>query len=257
MRANATRPLVKTNAKVAVSIAVLSFLGLVGCASDKTAKDTTAETTVLASETVAAEVATETTLAASETVAETTASETTTADSAPTTDSTATDSAPETQAVATLAADSPTCKAFAEVKRLNDETGALSNELQAKLLATISAAGESTGSDAGSTEKIEADFADFVDKFNLSAKKSVPQLQTAYETLAKEQPQFKKELAAVEDVTVKAIKFFGTVNAKKLDTFQEDLIGALGMEAVTAAGAGTLKIDAFSRKACNLTFANS
>jgi hypothetical protein len=232
------------------------LVGLVGCASDKAAKDTTAETTALASETVAAEV-TETTLAASETVAETTASETTTADSAPTADSAATDTAAGSEAVATLAADSPTCKAFAEVKRLNDETGALTNELQAKLLATISAAGESTGSDAGSTEKIEADFADFIDKFNVSAKKSVPQIQAAYVILAKEQPQFKKELAAVEDVTVKAIKFFGTVNAKKLDTFQEDLIGALGMEAVTEAGAGTLKIDAFSRKACNLTFANS
>jgi hypothetical protein len=256
MRANATRFLAKTNAKVAVSIAVLSLVGLVGCASDKAAKDTTAETTALASETVAAEV-TETTLAASETVAETTASETTTADSAPTADSAATDTAAGSEAVATLAADSPTCKAFAEVKRLNDETGALTNELQAKLLATISAAGESTGSDAGSTEKIEADFADFIDKFNVSAKKSVPQIQAAYVILAKEQPQFKKELAAVEDVTVKAIKFFGTVNAKKLDTFQEDLIGALGMEAVTEAGAGTLKIDAFSRKACNLTFANS
>lgn len=240
-------------------MAVLGLVGLVGCASDKAAKDTTAENTVLVSETVAAEVSTETTVVANDTVAVTTVSEATIADSAATADSSATDTAAETEAVATLAADSPTCKAFAEVKRLNDETGALTNELQAKLLATVSAAasGQTTGSDAGSTEKIEADFAEFIDKFNLSAKKSVPQIQAAYVVLAQEQPQFKTELAAVEDVTVKAIKFFGTVNAKKLDTFQEDLIGALGMEAVTEAGAGTLKIDAFSRKACNLTFANS
>ena len=257
MRAN--RQLAPATAKVALSIAVLSLVGLVGCASDKAAKDTAAETTVLVSETVAAEVLAETTVAASETVAETTVSEATTADSAPASDTAVADSAAETQAVAQLAADSPTCKAFAEVKRLNDETGALTNELQAKLLATVSAAtsGETTGSDAGSTKKIEADFADFIDKFNVSAKKSVPQIQAAYVVLAKEQPQFKKELTAVEDVTVKAIKFFGTADAKKLDTFQEDLIGALGMEAVTEAGAGTLKIDAFSRKACNLTFANS
>jgi major membrane immunogen (membrane-anchored lipoprotein) len=159
--------------------------------------------------------------------------------------------------VASLATDSPTCEAFATVKRLNDETGVLTAELQGKLLEVVSVSSGDAAGSAGSVEAIEKEFAAFLEKFNESAKVSVPQLQEAYKTLAREQPQFKTELAAVEDVTVKAIQFFGSMDVKKLNTFQEDLIEALGMETVTAAGAGTLKIDAFSRQACNLTFANS
>jgi hypothetical protein len=248
----------------ALSLALVSAVGLVGCGSDKKNNNvTTSETTALASETAAAG-APETTSASSETVAETTP-ETTGETIVGSSDSNPADSAPSDTAptetavaVAALAADSPTCKAFAEVKRLNDETGALTNELQLKIADVVSKAtsGDSSATDSG-TKTIEKEFAQFIDKFNAASKTSVPKLQAAYVVLAKEQPQFKTELAAVEDVTVKAIEFFGTVNAKKLDTFSEDLIAALGMEKVTEAGTGTLKIDAFSRKACNLTFANS
>ncbi len=222
----------------------------VGSSASETVADTFAEADADAVETVAESVP------ESATVAETEAAETTSSESLAAADTTPSTDAGE--AVAVLPADSPTCEAFATVKRLNDETGELTNELQSKMLAVISAAGSTDASDgAGSVETIEKEFGLFIDKFNVSSKKSVPQLQVAYKTLAKEQPQFKTELAAVEDVTLKALAFFGSVKAKNLDTFEADLIGALGMETVTAAGTGTLKIDAFSRKACNLTFANS
>jgi hypothetical protein len=240
-----------------LGVALASTIALSGCSKEKTSavggstSESVAET---AEETVAIDTVVESAAVASD--AETEAVETTAGDSLAAADTTPSPDAGE--AVAVLPADSPTCEAFATVKRLNDETGELTNDLQSKMLAVISAVGSNEGSDAVSgSETIKKEFGLFIDKFNVSAKKSVPQLQAAYKTLAKEQPQFKAELAAVEDVTVKAIAFFGSVEAKKLDTFQEDLIGALGMETVTAAGTGSLKIDAFSRKACNLTFANS
>jgi hypothetical protein len=272
MQAKAKGNVAKSRRKMAaISLALVGAVGLVGCGSDKNNNVTTSETTALANETAAARAA-ETTSASVETEAETSA-ETTAETTAGSSDSNAADSAPTDTAnaapadtaptdtavtVAALAADSPTCKAFAEVKRLNDETGALTNELQLKIADVVSktTSGDSSGTESG-TKTIETEFAQFIDKFNAASKTSVPKLQAAYVILAKEQPQFKTELEAVEKVTVKAIEFFGTANAKKLDTFSEDLIAALGMETVTEAGTGTLKIDAFSRKACNLTFANS
>jgi hypothetical protein len=221
------------------SLGVVCLLagGLASCSSD-------AKTTTEAASTEAASTEPTTETEAVETAApETEVAET----EAVTTDAAETVAAETEAAVGSLAADSPTCTAFAKVKELNDRSGALTAEFQTQI---VSGAGESP-------EKAAEAWKTFQTKFAADSEVVLPQLKEAYATLAKEQPQYAKDFANLDEVTGDLLKFFTTISYDELDKLESKLAEAVSTEKTIAAGQSSLKIDKFSKSACGIAFANT
>jgi hypothetical protein len=157
------------------------------------------------------------------------------------------------ETASTLAADSPTCKAFATVKETNDASGELTNSFQVKI-AELAPEGEPTAEDLANISK-EWDV--FRKDFLAMSDDLVGKLQGAYSTLAKEQPQFADDFAILSDITPKLLAVFGDSSFEDLATIQTRLTQAVPTNVLTAAGQSTLKIDEFSKQACGIPFANT
>jgi hypothetical protein len=147
-----------------------------------------------------------------------------------------------------LAADSATCKAFQQVADANFEASGVTNKFTAAMLAVD-----------GSKDKtaVAAEWDSFRQEFAVLSAKIVPQLKGAYDTLSKEQPQFKEQLGDIFVVTEQSLGVMTKVDFNELATFQTQLIETVGTDKLLAAGESSLKIDAFSRAACGIRFAGS
>jgi hypothetical protein len=220
-----------------LGVACVLAVGLASCSSD--ANSTT--------EVAAAEA--ETTLDfTTEDIVETDATETVATETeAVETEAVPTEATETEAAVGSLAPDSPTCTAFAKVKELNDRSGALTAEFQTQI---VSGASESP-------EKAAEAWKDFQTKFAADSEVVLPQLKDAYATLAKEQPQYAKDFANLDEVTGDLLKFFTTISYDDLDKLESKLAEAVSTEKTLAAGQSSLKIDKFSKSACGIAFANT
>lgn len=146
--------------------------------------------------------------------------------------------------------DSPTCVAVAKVRNLNDQAGALTSKFQEKILATMS-------DDSPDKGAIDKGFDEFVKEFNAKTVPVQSELLDAYAVLSKEQPQFADDLTNLSEVTVAVLGALGTLQAGGLDNFEELLLNAAPQDNIIAAGQASLKIDAFTKAACDLPFANT
>jgi hypothetical protein len=147
-----------------------------------------------------------------------------------------------------LAADSATCKAFAQVADANFQASGVTNKFTAAMLDVE--AGQDRTAVAAQWDAFRKDFGD------VSAK-IIPQLKGAYDTLSKEQPQFKDQLGDIFVVTEQTLGVMAKVNFDELETFQDQLIKDVGTDKLLAAGEASLEIDRFSRAACGIQFASS
>lgn len=153
--------------------------------------------------------------------------------------------------VASLAASSPTCEAISDVHDLNEDAGALSTAFTQRVSAIAG-----SGADADPAA-IEEEFEKFLTEFNTKTDTLLPGLQDAYARLAAAQPQFSEDLALIERVSLGVLEAFRTMKGSDLDRFDELLIGAVPAADLVGAGTASLKIDAFARKACGVSFANT
>ena len=150
--------------------------------------------------------------------------------------------------VARLAKDDPTCEALERVRKINDQSGALSNEFIAKALGAVG---------GGNPATIEIEFEKFLKEFVTLSDKIIPDLTDSYAVLAKEQPQFATDLDKLESVTVELIAAFKKMKASDLEKMEEFLAAQVSTDDMMAGGLAALKIDKFSRAACDIPFANT
>jgi hypothetical protein len=154
----------------------------------------------------------------------------------------------------TLAADSPTCKAFTTVKEMNDLSGELTSNFQAKIAELGAGLNEPTPEYLASVSK---EWDTFRTGFSARSDELIGKLQGAYATLSKEQPQFAADFANISEVTSKFLGVFAELSFEELPNVQDKLTGAISTDKMTAAGQSSLKIDTFSKEACGIAFANT
>jgi hypothetical protein len=237
---------------------VVGFIGvmLVGCSSDKKTSDSVVVTDSASTEapsTEAASTEAESSESSGASTADSVAGDGTSTEAA-STEAAATEVAPadgteasvsEAAAGGSLAADSKTCVALGRVKALNDKSGELSNTFIGKITSS------------GSSEEIGKQFENFVGEFKTESQTLLPELNSAYDDLAAEQPQFKNDLENLKSVTVKLIDVMGDLKADDLERFEQILTTAVDQDKMIEAGQASLKIDKFSKESCGIPFANT
>jgi hypothetical protein len=141
--------------------------------------------------------------------------------------------------------DSVTCVTARALFALQERTGDLSKEFQSSIAG------------AADSDAINAAFDDFIDSFNDVAEEITPELEEHWTTFSDAQPDLAEDIAAVRKATLGSFEVFQDVSSVDLDNFEEILSERVGQDVLIAGGLASLKLDGFTRAACDVPFANS
>jgi DNA-binding Lrp family transcriptional regulator len=160
-------------------------------------------------------------------------------------DQTVADATSAAAAANSLAAESKTCTVFEKIRVLNDRS-------------KIVAAKYGTDWTVDKTLKERGEeFNESARVFKANSAELLSDIGAAYDELVAEQPQFKKDLSNIKEVTTALYDTMGNLTYDDLDRYEEILEKAISKAKATKARKATLKIDAFSKNSCSIAFANT